>query len=77
MKNSAILVLANEIFVFFSFLILKIIIRSSYATSLILGQHLFSLTHAASNYNKVMEENRKLYNQVQDLKGEFTSLSLI
>ncbi|XP_074325550.1 kinesin-like protein KIN-14F [Apium graveolens] len=34
-----------------------------------LGQHLHSLAHAASGYQKVLEENRKLYNQVQDLKG--------
>lgn len=26
---------------------------------------------AASSYHKVLEENRMLYNQVQDLKGEF------
>ncbi|KAG8063705.1 hypothetical protein GUJ93_ZPchr0003g18117 [Zizania palustris] len=35
----------------------------------ILGRHLFSLAHAASGYHKVLEENRRLYNQVQDLKG--------
>lgn len=35
----------------------------------ILGRHLFSLAHAASGYHIVLEENRKLYNQVQDLKG--------
>ncbi|KAL3538236.1 hypothetical protein ACH5RR_001602 [Cinchona calisaya] len=34
-----------------------------------LGTHLQSLAHAASGYKKVLEENRKLYNQVQDLKG--------
>ncbi|KAL3843513.1 hypothetical protein ACJIZ3_000916 [Penstemon smallii] len=34
-----------------------------------LGKHLHSLAHAASGYQKVQEENRKLYNQVQDLKG--------
>ncbi|KAJ0976360.1 hypothetical protein J5N97_018325 [Dioscorea zingiberensis] len=34
-----------------------------------LGKHLYSLSHAASGYHKVLEENRKLYNQVQDLKG--------
>ncbi|CAA0834665.1 P-loop nucleoside triphosphate hydrolases superfamily protein with CH (Calponin Homology) domain [Striga hermonthica] len=34
-----------------------------------LGKHLKSLAHAASGYQKVLEENRKLYNQVQDLKG--------
>ncbi|EPS66832.1 hypothetical protein M569_07942, partial [Genlisea aurea] len=33
------------------------------------GKHMNSLAHAASGYNKVVEENRKLYNQVQDLKG--------
>ncbi|ONK72103.1 uncharacterized protein A4U43_C04F15740 [Asparagus officinalis] len=33
-----------------------------------LGQHLYSLAHAASNYSKVLMENRKLYNQVQDLR---------
>ncbi|GAB4855623.1 hypothetical protein Ancab_024244 [Ancistrocladus abbreviatus] len=34
-----------------------------------LGKHLYTLAHAASGYRKVLEENRKLYNQVQDLKG--------
>lgn len=34
-----------------------------------LGDHLHSLAHAASGYQRVLEENRKLYNQVQDLKG--------
>ncbi|XP_027158613.1 kinesin-like protein KIN-14F [Coffea eugenioides] len=34
-----------------------------------LGTHLRSLAHAASGYQRVLEENRKLYNQVQDLKG--------
>lgn len=29
-----------------------------------------SLASAASGYHKVLEENRKLYNQVQDLKGK-------
>ncbi|KAL6584529.1 Kinesin-like protein KIN-14G [Orobanche minor] len=31
--------------------------------------HLSTMAHAASGYQKVIEENRKLYNQVQDLKG--------
>ncbi|TVU49894.1 hypothetical protein EJB05_01234 [Eragrostis curvula] len=34
-----------------------------------LGKQLYSLTNAASGYHKVLEENRKLYNQIQDLKG--------
>ncbi|XP_021742627.1 kinesin-like protein KIN-14I [Chenopodium quinoa] len=34
-----------------------------------LGKHLQSLTHAASGYQRVLQENRKLYNLVQDLKG--------
>ncbi|XP_059659585.1 kinesin-like protein KIN-14I isoform X2 [Cornus florida] len=34
-----------------------------------LGVHIYGLAHAASGYHKVLEENRKLYNQVQDLKG--------
>ncbi|KAG9459558.1 hypothetical protein H6P81_004066 [Aristolochia fimbriata] len=34
-----------------------------------LGQQIYGLAHAASGYHKVLEENRKLYNQVQDLKG--------
>ncbi|KAG6437767.1 hypothetical protein SASPL_102695 [Salvia splendens] len=33
-----------------------------------LGKHLNGLAGAASRYQKVLEENRKLYNQVQDLK---------
>ncbi|XP_039008632.1 kinesin-like protein KIN-14I isoform X4 [Hibiscus syriacus] len=34
-----------------------------------LGMHIHDLAHAASGYHRVLEENRKLYNQVQDLKG--------
>ncbi|CAI0469884.1 unnamed protein product [Linum tenue] len=34
-----------------------------------LGVHIHGLAHAASGYHKVLQENRKLYNQVQDLKG--------
>ncbi|KAL2945304.1 Kinesin-like protein KIN-14I [Bienertia sinuspersici] len=34
-----------------------------------LGSHMYSLAQAASGYHKVLEENRKLYNEVQDLKG--------
>ncbi|KAK2965214.1 hypothetical protein RJ640_019969 [Escallonia rubra] len=37
------------------------------------GLHIRGLAHAASGYHKVLEENRKLYNQVQDLKGEVFS----
>ncbi|KAL0418862.1 UNVERIFIED_CONTAM: Kinesin-like protein KIN-14I [Sesamum radiatum] len=33
------------------------------------GLHIHGLVHAASGYHRVLEENRKLYNQVQDLKG--------
>lgn len=31
--------------------------------------HIKSLEVASSSYHKVLEENRFLYNQVQDLKG--------
>lgn len=34
-----------------------------------LGSHLCGLAYSASGYQRVLEENRKLYNQVQDLKG--------
>ncbi|KAG2693384.1 hypothetical protein I3760_08G094100 [Carya illinoinensis] len=34
-----------------------------------LGMHIHGLAHAASGYHRVLEDNRKLYNQVQDLKG--------
>ncbi|XP_042002481.1 kinesin-like protein KIN-14I isoform X2 [Salvia splendens] len=34
-----------------------------------LGLHINGLAYAASGYHRVLEENRKLYNQVQDLKG--------
>ncbi|XP_039684046.1 kinesin-like protein KIN-14I isoform X2 [Medicago truncatula] len=34
-----------------------------------LGTHIRGLAHAASGYHRVLEENRKLYNEVQDLKG--------
>ncbi|KAG4983386.1 hypothetical protein JHK87_028135 [Glycine soja] len=34
-----------------------------------LSKHLLGLASAASGYQKIFEENRKLYNQLQDLKG--------
>lgn len=34
-----------------------------------LGMNLKGLTDAAENYNTILAENRKLYNEVQDLKG--------
>ncbi|KAJ4955678.1 hypothetical protein NE237_012461 [Protea cynaroides] len=34
-----------------------------------LGRHMHGLALSASGYQKVLEENRKLYNQVQDLQG--------
>ncbi|URE04335.1 CH [Musa troglodytarum] len=34
-----------------------------------LGKHMRILAHAVQGYHKILEENRKLYNQVQDLKG--------
>lgn len=34
-----------------------------------IGKHLNILSSAASGYHKVLEDNRKLYNQIQDLKG--------
>ncbi|KAL8553894.1 hypothetical protein ACS0TY_002239 [Phlomoides rotata] len=34
-----------------------------------LGKHISRLAIEAAGYHKVVEENRKLYNQVQDLKG--------
>ncbi|XP_051132014.1 kinesin-like protein KIN-14I isoform X3 [Andrographis paniculata] len=36
-----------------------------------LGLHIHGLASAASGYHRVFDENRKLYNQVQDLKGGF------
>lgn len=35
-----------------------------------LSKHLHGLASAATGYQKVLEENRKLYNQMQDLKGK-------
>lgn len=35
----------------------------------LLGFDLKGLVEAAQNYHSVLEENRKLYNEVQDLKG--------
>ena len=34
------------------------------------GLHIHGLAHAASGYHRVLEENRRLYNQVQDLRGK-------
>uniref|UniRef100_M4F695 Kinesin-like protein n=1 Tax=Brassica campestris TaxID=3711 RepID=M4F695_BRACM len=38
-----------------------------------LGNHVNGLAHAATGYKRVLEENRKLYNLVQDLKEEVFS----
>lgn len=38
--------------------------------STVIGMHVHGLAHAAAGYHRVLEENRKLYNQVQDLKGK-------
>ncbi|XP_041017997.1 kinesin-like protein KIN-14I [Juglans microcarpa x Juglans regia] len=35
----------------------------------VICMHVHGLAHAASGYHRVLEENRKLYNQVLDLKG--------
>lgn len=48
----------NKIFVSFEFV------------HFFVGMHIHGLAHAASGYHRVLEENRKLYNQVQDLKGK-------
>lgn len=42
---------------------------------LVIGQHVKGLEVAASSYHKVLEENRFLYNQVQDLRGDFLRIS--
>lgn len=39
------------------------------ATMSLTGHHVKGLEVTASSYHKVLEENRHLYNQVQDLKG--------
>ncbi|THG01051.1 hypothetical protein TEA_000216 [Camellia sinensis var. sinensis] len=36
---------------------------------IVAGLYIHGLAYAASGYHKVLEENHKLYNQVQDLKG--------
>lgn len=40
------------------------------------GKHVSNLANVASGYHKVIEENRKLYNEVQDLKGVLVKYSL-
>ncbi|KAK4746148.1 hypothetical protein SAY87_012460 [Trapa incisa] len=47
-------------------LLLQVKYREDFGT---IGKQMYGLAHAASGYQKVLEENRKLYNQVQDLKG--------
>lgn len=46
-----------------------ILFPNIYPSLLSTGLHIHGLAHAASSYHRVLEENRKLYNQVQDLKG--------
>lgn len=40
------------------------------------GMKLKGLVDAAENYHSVLAENRKLYNEVQDLKGTLYNLVL-
>ncbi|XP_078436131.1 kinesin-like protein KIN-14I isoform X2 [Wolffia australiana] len=45
-------------------------LQSSYIQEIsVLGRDLGTLADAASRYRKVLEENRRLYNEVQDLRG--------
>ena len=39
------------------------------------GMKLKELLDAAENYHVVLAENRKLYNEVQDLKGTLVSIA--
>ena len=41
-------------------------------TLLCLGVKLKVLAEAAENYNAVLAENRKMFNEIQDLKGATT-----
>lgn len=41
------------------------------------GSQVQGLSTAALGYHKVVEENRNLYNTLQDLKGWFASLTKI
>ncbi|XP_022640466.1 kinesin-like protein KIN-14G [Vigna radiata var. radiata] len=46
------------------------VLQNKYQEDMIyLSKHLHGLASAASGYQKIFEENRKLYNQLQDLKG--------
>ncbi|KAK7269399.1 hypothetical protein RIF29_22125 [Crotalaria pallida] len=47
----------------------KLVQQQSESVQELKRKHLYSLASAASGYHRVLEENRKLYNQVQDLKG--------
>ena len=42
-----------------------------------IGLKLKGLADAAENYHVVLAENRRLYNEVQDLKGIFFSLLMV
>ena len=44
--------------------------RTSYESLHYLGSLIEDMSAPALGYQKVMQENRKLYNMVQDLKGE-------
>lgn len=55
----------------YTFKLLSELLRNNYTSSFpLLGKHLYGLVHAASGYKRVLKENCKLYNQVQDLKGK-------
>jgi hypothetical protein len=44
-------------------------LRNTILFTMLTGKHLHILSNAACGYHKVLEDNRKLYNQIQDLKG--------
>lgn len=54
---------------FIFFVITEVFNISIYFYHVVKGKHFYTLSNAASSYHKVLEENRKLYNQIQDLKG--------
>lgn len=42
-----------------------------------IGAKLKGLTDAAEKYHVVLDENRKLYNEVQDLKGTLSNITVL
>ena len=64
--------LGRDAYLKFKYIYAFVMAVSHKLTLLCLGVKLKVLAEAAENYNAVLAENRKMFNEIQDLKGATT-----